>query len=605
MRRQFRSLAALTLAGWFLAALSPRAEALESMSFSTPGASDTLRTAILNASVLRAAQNEEAVDALNLYAAARAEYGRVLGALYGEGYYAGVINVLIDGREAAEIVPLEAPTRISRIEVIVRPGPRFFFSAARMKPYARGTKLPSDYRDTLPAKSTAIVAAAGAGVEGWRNIGHAKAEVVGQSVVADHRSQMLAAEVLLQPGPRVTFGSLKVSGYERMRLDRILKIAGFPTGEVYSPEKLETVGKRLRRTGVFSSVALAEAEALGPGDALDVELVLAEERLRRFGFGAEVSGSEGLNLSGYWLHRNLLGGGERLKFDAALTRIGGTQGEPGYDIGVRIDRPATPVTDATAFVEARVQRLDLADWQVDRQAVTFGLTRVISDTLTAEAALTYANSTATDAVGSLFYKALSLPISLTWDRRNDPVNTKKGFYLAAGVTPFLGFGATGSGARLTTDARYYRSFGPDKKFTLAGRVQLGTVSGAGLLQTPPDYLFLSGGGGTVRGQPYQSLSVTSPRPGGGTIDTGGASFVGLSAEFRAQVTEKIGAVAFYDVGYVSAGEFMSGASESHAGAGIGLRYATGFGPIRLDLAAPVSGSTGDGVQVYIGIGQAF
>ncbi|MBD3764471.1 MAG: BamA/TamA family outer membrane protein, partial [Rhodobacterales bacterium] len=40
-------------------------------------------------------------------------------------------------------------------------------------------------------------------------------------------------------------------------------------------------------------------------------------------------------------------------------------------------------------------------------------------------------------------------------------------------------------------------------------------------------------------------------------------------------------------------------------AGLGLRYATGIGPIRLDLAAPIDGTTGDGVQVYIGLGQAF
>lgn len=592
-------------AACLLAAPGPRAEALEGFAFSSPGATEELRDKLLAASLLRAAQAEKAVDPQNLYAAARAEYARLLGALYSEGYYAGVISVLIDGREAAEIAPLDAPGRIARIEVIVRPGPRFHFSAARMRPYARGTRLPSDYRDTLPAKSTAIVDAAGAGVEGWRNIGHAKAEVAGQSIVADHRTYRLDAEILLQPGPRVTFGSMRVSGYERMRLDRILKIAGFPQGEVYSPAALETVGKRLRRTGVFSSVALTEAETLGPGDTIDIDLVLAEERLRRFGFGAEIAGTEGLNLSGYWLHRNLLGGGERLKFDAAIKRIGGAGTTVGYDVGVRIDRPATPVTDATAHVEARVQQLELGDWTVDRQVLTFGLSRVLSDTLTAEAALSYANSTATDAVGSLHYRALSLPIGLTWDRRDDPVNAKKGFYLAAGVTPFLGFGATDSGTRLTTDARYYRSFGPDRKFTLAGRVQLGTVTGAGLLQTPPDYLFLSGGGGTVRGQPYQSLSITSPRPGGGTIDTGGASFVGLTAEFRAQVTERIGAVAFYDAGYLSSGEFMTGASDSHAGAGIGLRYDTGFGPIRLDVAAPVSGATGDGVQIYIGIGQAF
>lgn len=588
-----------------LSAASDGARALDSVTLSTPGADETLRTSLENASLLLAAQSEKKTDVQSVYAAARADYARLVGALYSEGYYSGVVTIRIDGKEAAEIDPLDAPSRISKVNVEVRPGPRFTFSAARMKPYARGTRLPSDYRDTLPAKSTAIVDAASAGIEGWRNIGHAKAEVADQSIIADHRTNTLSATILLAPGPRVRFGELHVTGYERMRLQRIMKIAGYPQGEVFDPKDLETVGKRLRRTGVFSSVALKEADTLGPRNTLDVDLTLAEEKLRRFGFGAELSGSEGLSLSGYWLHRNLFGGGERLKFDAALNRIGGSDTEMGYDVGVRIDRPATPVTDAGAFVELRAQRLDLADWQVDKQEVTFGLTRIFSDALSAEAALSYANSTATDAIGSLHYKALSLPVSLTWDRRDDPVSATKGFYLQAGVTPFLGFGRTDTGAQMTTEARYYRAFGAEKGVVLAGRVQAGTVAGAGILETPPDYLFLSGGGGTVRGQPYQSLFVTVPRPGGGTINTGGLSFVGLSGEIRARITDTIGVVAFYDYGHITTGDLFGGAASSHAGAGLGLRYNTGFGPIRLDLATPVSGSTGDGMQVYIGIGQAF
>ena len=43
----------------------------------------------------------------------------------------------------------------------------------------------------------------------------------------------------------------------------------------------------------------------------------------------------------------------------------------------------------------------------------------------------------------------------------------------------------------------------------------------------------------------------------------------------------------------------------HAGAGIGVRYKTPIGPLRFDIAAPVSGKTGNGVQVYLGLGQAF
>ncbi len=92
--------------------------------------------------------------------------------------------------------------------------------------------------------------------------------------------------------------------------------------------------------------------------------------------------------------------------------------------------------------------------------------------------------------------------------------------------------------------------------------------------------------------------------GADLVPMGGASFAAVSAELRASVTSTIGVVAFYDAGFVGmTGGF--GAGEWHAGAGVGLRYDTGIGPIRLDLAVPVAGATGDGLQIYLGIGQSF
>ncbi|MEM1302787.1 MAG: BamA/TamA family outer membrane protein, partial [Pseudomonadota bacterium] len=65
------------------------------------------------------------------------------------------------------------------------------------------------------------------------------------------------------------------------------------------------------------------------------------------------------------------------------------------------------------------------------------------------------------------------------------------------------------------------------------------------------------------------------------------------------------AVAFYDFGFVSDGTLWDGDGDSHSGAGLGVRYLTPIGPLRVDLGAPTSGDTGDGIQLYIGIGQAF
>ena len=75
---------------------------------------------------------------------------------------------------------------------------------------------------------------------------------------------------------------------------------------------------------------------------------------------------------------------------------------------------------------------------------------------------------------------------------------------------------------------------------------------------------------------------------------------------RVGVTDKIGIVGFADAGYIGEEEFFDGDGTWHSGAGIGLRYSTGIGPVRLDLAVPTSGpETDENFQVYIGIGQSF
>lgn len=564
---------------------------------------DTLTDAIAGASLLYSTREDEEADAQDIFASARADYGRILGALYAEGRYSGVIRILIDGREAAAIPPLDAPDSIRSVTINVDPGPAFRFSRAEAAPLAPGTELPEGFARGQIARSGEIVGAADAGADAWRNAGHAKVRVGNQQVTADHRNAALDARIGFDPGPRVTFGRMTITGNERVRSRRIDKIAGFPTGEVYDPEELQDVADRLRRTGAFRSVALTEAEQLGPGATLDYQLVVAEEKRRRLSFGAELSSLDGGLISASWMHRNLLGGAERLVINGEIGGIGAQNGAEDYSLGARLDRPGTPFRDSTAYVEALIERAQEEDYTADTAGIAFGLTRYITDELTGEAGIGYQVSEVTDDFGDITYKQLVLPITLTWDTRDAPLDATEGLYARSELTAFRGFGTTGTGGRLAFDGRAYRGFGEDDRVVLAGRVQGGGIFGSEILETPRDYLFYSGGGGTVRGQPYQSLGVEIDRDGQ-TQEIGGTRFLAASAEVRVGIRGNFGAVAFYDAGFVGVDDFSDG-GEWHSGAGLGLRYDTGIGPIRFDVASPVSGDTGEGVQIYLGIGQAF
>lgn len=585
-------------------ALSPSAFAFDSVAFTVASADEDLTKDLRRASPLLAAQNAGETTAADLFAAARGEYSRLVGTLYAKGYYSPVIRVEINGREAATIAPLDAPAIIDSVTVTVEPGPRFAFSRASVAPLAPGTTLPSAFRIGRPAESGLIQDAVTAGVSGWRDLGHAKAAPAAQSIVADHTAATLSADVTLNPGPRLRFGPLIVTGLDRMSERRTRKIAGLPEGEVFSPAELDRAAERLRRTGVFRSVVLSEDEAIIAPDLVGITAELAEEKPKRYSIGAEVSSFEGLTLSGYWLHRNLLGGAERFTIDTEITNIGAQNSGVDYSLGVTLDRPATLTADTTLGLNAEIAHVDEQDYRANSATIGFGFTHIFSNELTARVGLQYDYLKGDDTTGDFLYRNLGLPIGATWDRRDSPTDATRGFYLDAEVKPFVGFGTTNSGVRLSFDGRAYRGLGAENRLVLAARVQVGAIYGASLIGAPRDDLFYSGGGSTVRGQPYQSLGVLVLRSPN-LFSTGGTRFLATSLEARVRVTEKIGIVGFVDAGSVGATGFTDASSDWHAGAGLGLRYATGFGPIRVDVAAPVRGNTGDGVQVYVGIGHSF
>jgi translocation and assembly module TamA len=569
--------------------------------FTAPGASDDFSDKLRGTSLSLEVAGRADASPQDLVAAAQADYARLTGVLYAAGYYGGVISITIDGREAADIPPLTRLSAVNRLEITVDHGAAFTFSRASLAPRAPGTDLPENFAVGQQARGDLVRQAARAGIDAWRRAGHAKARVAQQDLVADHRGRTLEARLAVAPGPRLSFGTLRVKGDSRVRAKRIRAIAGLPTGEVYAPDAVKDASKRLRRTGVFRSVALQEAEQVSPGDRLDIEAKVADAKPRRAGAGIELSSQEGLTLSSFWLHRNLLGGAERFRVDGEVGGIGGDSGGIDYRLSTRFDRPATFSADTGLFLVASIEELDDRDFRERNIELGGGLTHVFSDRLTGEAGVTLRYAEIDDDLGSRTLSHLLFPARLTWDRRDDTLDPTTGTFLDLEAAPFIGLDESSTGARLFADARAYRAFGANDGVTLAARAQAGSVAGAAISDIPPGMLFFSGGAGTVRGQSYQSLAVDL----GGGQRVGGRSFLGFSGEVRADVGGKCQAVAFADTGFIGEDAWGTENGDWHSGAGLGARYATGVGPIRVDVATPLGSDAGQDFEIYIGIGQAF
>lgn len=578
------------------------AHAQSDIQFATPGADSDLRSEFLFSSLLYEALQQNTSDTDELLAAAQADYGRLLGVLYANARYGGIISIRIDGREAADIPPLDPPRQIRSIRVTVRPGPVYLFDRAVVRPRPPASEPPETFQVGRPALSGAIQEAADSAIEAWREASHAKAKIAEQRVIARHGQNRLSAILRVDPGPSLKFGKVTVGGNGKVRTQRIRIIAGIEEGQEFDPAELDRAVKRLRRSGAFRSVTITEGRAVADNNTLPLTIGVVEQTPRRFGFGAEYSTVDGVSLSAFWLHRNLLGGAERLRVEGEITGIAGETGGTDYSFGIRYERPATPRADVDLFSTLSWESLDEPDFTSETTEFTLGFTRYATDDLVVTFGLGYLYSDVSDAFGQQTYSLITLPLSATYDRRRNPIDAVDGYYADLELTPFHGLSGTSDGGQLVLDARGYESFGADEQLTFAARLQIGSLFGPNLATSPPIYRFFSGGGGTVRGQDYQSLAIDL----GNGRRSGGRSFLGLSAEIRQQITDSIEIVGFADWGYIGDEAFPDLSDNTHSGVGLGLRYDTGIGPIRLDIATPAGGSTtASDFYLYVGIGQAF
>jgi outer membrane protein insertion porin family len=208
--------------------------------------------------------------------------------------------------------------------------------------------------------------------------------------------------------------------------------------------------------------------------------------------------------------------------------------------------------------------------------------------------------------------------SLIRDSRDKPLDAHRGFYgtLNLGITPTV-LGSSASFAKLFGQFAYYKPF---HSVVFANSIRLGFVKAFAGSFVPTSELFFSGGGTSLRGFPIDQAgpqrvvpfcNVLQTQPGcvNVTVPVGGRQLFILNSEVRFPlgIMKNLGGVVFYDGGNVYSAinwpNFINNYSNT---IGIGLRYATPIGPIRIDLGRnlnPVPGISA--TQYYITLGQAF
>ncbi|NMA97076.1 MAG: outer membrane protein assembly factor [Phyllobacteriaceae bacterium] len=571
-----------------------------------------IEAALRNASALLADQGHPASGAAGLIAKARGDYRRLLAALYNEGHYGGAVSIRIGGVEAASIAPdVNLPDPVD-VTISVTTGPLFRFANVSIANQAPATDDPDDQVD-LPvlrgfgageiARSTVITRAEALALEAWRQQGYAKAEIAGRDVVADHATNTVDVLITVNPGRRAAFGPVTVAGTTNMNPDFVAQQTGLEVGQEYDPDDVARAQKRLDRLEVFRAARLQAADSIGSDGLLPYELLVEELPGRRFGAGATYSSIDGFGVEGYHLWRNLFGQAERLRLDARVASIAFPVDTAQFDylIGGTFTKPGFYHPDVDLVATISAERTIYPTFTETSALARVGATWFFSDEITFEGGASFERARFDDDFGTRDFATAGLYAGVIYDGRNSTVDPTEGWFAAGNIEPFYDFVYGNAGGRITAEARTYFGFGENDPYVLAGRVKAGAVVGPSLDQTPPDKLFFAGGGGSVRGYGFKSIGVDD----GSGVVTGGRYLLEASLEARAKVTEEIGVVGFIDGGYVAADHFP-GIEDLRLGAGIGVRYYTGLGPIRLDVAVPLNKRAGDpDYAIYAGIGQSF
>ncbi|NGX58506.1 MAG: Translocation and assembly module TamA [Chlamydiae bacterium] len=434
----------------------------------------------------------------------------------------------------------------------------------------------------------------------WK--GYPIAHIVKREIIADVKEKTISVELTVDPGPEVVFGRTTIKGLSSVHPALICRKIDWFEGMPYNPSLIDHTQQCIEDSGLFASVIITIGDELDESGELPVVIDLIESKHRTVGIGASYTTQLGPGFTAEWELRNMRGLGEKLAFLADVWSI--------RQRGVMLYRQPD-------FRVIGQDILWIGEYEYEKtEAFTesfFSLTnlveRRVNDQTAVSAGLQFKQLDSTKSNNDGTFSLIKVPLYLRWNTANNLMDPTYGQSLYIKLVPtvrvlnrsFMYYIQTLVGT-------FYYSFDKCEQWTLATKVNLGTIFGAKDRTIPPPERFYAGNEHTLRG--YRYMTVSPLGPDGKPI--GGRSLMVYSAELRSRIGNKFGWVAFYEVGNVYQSIVPDFDHKQLQSVGFGIRYHTPVGPLRADVAVPLNrrrrpdGSFLDkAYELYFSIGQAF
>jgi translocation and assembly module TamA len=573
-----------------------------------PTGDGALDSALKDSANLVSLQKTAPAGGFALVERARQDLGRFTTALHSFGYYKARVSVTMDGHTLDDPTLLDAIARAPadpplKIAVTFDLGPQFHFGTIAVQgnpPPA--TANVAGLTPGAPAMAAEVVAARDRLLAAVREAGYPLAKVELPPAVLHPDQNVLDVSYQVTTGPRADIGTITITGLKDMNESFVRQRLLLHTGERFSPKAIAAAQQDLSSIGVFSIVRMETADHLDPDGRLPVTIDVTERPLHAVEFGISYATDVGVDLTTAWHHRNLFGNAEQLNLTGAFQLGGDAVTKPGYQFGAQFLKPDFLARDQSLEFDLNAIKQSLQAYDQTALIEKAAINRKLWPHWTGSLGIFGEQESIEQEDVTRHYNLIGLPVSLKFDDTTSLLDPTSGIRAAFSVTPTQSMGQPSSTFFIMQAAgSTYLDMSQNGRSVLALRGLVGQASGVGVFGLPPDQRFYGGGSGTVRGYRYQSIGphFADNKPTGGTaIATG-------TVEFRQRILDSYGMVAFVDAGQVSA-DGAPFTSSWRAGAGIGARYYTPIGPIRLDVAVPLNKqASGDTFELYIGIGQAF
>jgi len=520
---------------------------------------------------------------------AETDISNFIDVLHGMAYYNARIDLNIDFNTTPILIVFT-----------INPGPAYPLAEYKIEPESYGIR-PQDLGLILnrPAKPKEILEAEETLLTKMARKGYPLAKIKEREVIADQKSKSIHVTIQLDPGPQAYFGETSILGNDSVKNRFFGKKIHWCTGERYNPDKVICTLDALEASGLFQSITITHAEETAEGDRLPMTIQVDEGKHRSIGFGLSYSTQRGPGFTAEWEHRNVRGLGERVSINANIL-------QEQQEVILSYVKPDFGFRGQDLIMLTEVEHEKTEGFTERFISFSAILERHInSNTLISYGGMyKQLRTTGTDDDGD--FSLLKTPMQLRWTSTIDPLDPKCGATLYLKSIPSLQMlDPQFVYAINSVIGTVYYPITCDQSCILAAKVNFGTILGSSRRSIPASERFFAGSENTLRGYKYFTVSPLDHDDDHKPL--GGRSMMIYSLEGRCKFSENFGVVAFYDIGNVYSCPLPEFNKKMLQSAGIGLRYYTPVGPLRLDIAFPLNRRShhDNAFQLYFSVGQAF